>query len=78
MRSGVEVRDAFEVELLRVIERVANGLAQPSGAERRARAWSLMAMLSGAVTITRSLSDETLAAKVASDIRRSATLIATN
>lgn len=75
-RSDDEVRDAYEAELVKVIESVAKGLPQATAPERRSRAWALMSMLSGAVTAARAMKDSAQAAKLAKAVRAAAILVA--
>ena len=75
-RSSGEVCKTYQAELVKVIEAVAKGLPQRTISERRNRAWSLLSLLSGGVTITRALADEELAAKAAKGLRSAALAIA--
>lgn len=75
-RSGPEVRAAYEAELLEVVDVLAGGLPHPSAADRRSRAWALLSILAGAVTITRGLEHEAVAAKAAKAVKTAAVLIA--
>lgn len=75
-RSSEEVCKTYQVELVKVIEAVAKGLPQGTISERRNRAWALLSLLSGGVTITRALANEDLAAKAAKNLRSAALAIA--
>ena len=75
-RSSEDVCKTYQAELIKVIEAVAKGLPQGSLSERRGRAWALLSLLSGGVTITRALADEELAAKAAKGLRSAALAIA--
>ena len=75
-RSSEDVCKTYQAELVKVIEAVAKGLPQGTISERRNRAWALMSLLSGGVTITRALADEVLAAKAAKGLRSAALAIA--
>ena len=72
MRAGPETRAAYEVELRRIIDEVAAGLADGSQAERRDEAVALLAMLSGGVTMARAVADPALSEKIAHAVRRRA------
>lgn len=76
LRSEGQVRDAFEAELVKVIDAVAAGLPQADAALRQRRAWVLMSMLSGAVTASRALRDPVLAASVADAVGEAALALA--
>src|SRR3569833_1707626 len=52
-RAGRETRVAYEVELLRVVEAMAPGLPGSAHAGRRKLAWTVLAALSGGVTLAR-------------------------
>lgn len=71
-RSDVEIRAAFQEGLVKVVEKVAEGLEGGTLAERRKRAWSLLAVLSGGVTMARSVADAEVAGKIAKAIRDAA------
>lgn len=75
-RSSELVRESYQAEMIKVIEAVAKGLPQGTIAERRSRAWALMSLLSGGVTVARALADDALSAKTAKAIRSAALAIA--
>ena len=76
VRAESAVRRAYQEEIVKVIDVVAKGLAGGTLAERRARAWALLAMLAGAVTAARAIEDDALASKVARSVRGAALLVA--
>lgn len=57
IRAEADVRMRYEAELGRVVEQVALGLRQSTRMKRKAQAWALLALLSGGVTMARSLSE---------------------
>lgn len=71
-RSDVEIRAAFQEGLVKVVEQVAEGLDGGTLAERRKRAWSLLAVLSGGVTMARSVADADVGARIAKAVRDAA------
>ena len=77
IRADVAVRRRYETALGRIAERVAQGLPERPGApSTHERAWSLLALLSGGVTMTRSTVDEALGEDVAKALRKVALAIA--
>lgn len=71
-RSDIEIRAAFQEGLVKVVEQVAGGLVGGTLAERRKRAWSLLAVLSGGVTMARSVADADVSARIAKSVREAA------
>lgn len=71
-RSNEAVRATYQAELAKVIEVVAQGLPHETTAEKNHRAWALLSILSGGVSIARALADEELAAVAAQGIRSAA------
>lgn len=51
-------RVAFEAGLVRVVEAIAAGLNSGIGDERLSKAWTILALLSGGVTMARSVHDD--------------------
>lgn len=74
-RSSKEIRTAFEVEILRLVEAVAAGLPGIRIEERQGRAFALLSLLSGSVTLARSLVDPAVAETVAAGARAAALTI---
>lgn len=58
-RASPDLRSAFEAELLRVVATVADGLGEGPADAREARAWTVLTLLSGGVSLARALSDQT-------------------
>jgi TetR/AcrR family transcriptional repressor of nem operon len=56
-RASPEIRDAFAAEVREVVRAVADGLEGTEPADRERRAWAILAMLSGGVTVARGMSD---------------------
>jgi len=58
VRSDREIKTAFQIETDAVAKAVAEGLNNLPESERLNRAWALLALLSGAVTLARALNDQ--------------------
>jgi AcrR family transcriptional regulator len=77
IRADDAVRLRYQATLARIAERVAQGLPQrPDAPPTIERAWALLALLSGGVTMTRSMPDEALSQEVAAGLKRVALAIA--
>jgi TetR/AcrR family transcriptional repressor of nem operon len=68
-RADHDTRTAYEAELLRVAEAVAQGLPNGSLPARRKTAWAILAMLSGGVSLARSAADPRTGAQIAAGIK---------
>ncbi|WP_201359251.1 TetR/AcrR family transcriptional regulator [Mycobacterium paraintracellulare] len=60
-RAGASTRDAYEHKIAVLAERMAEAL---DGADRERRAWSVVALMVGAVSISRAMSDPATQAEV--------------
>jgi TetR/AcrR family transcriptional regulator, transcriptional repressor for nem operon len=69
-RAGRETRAAYEAELIRVVEAVAAGLPGTAAA-RRKLAWTILATVSGGVTLARACDDARLGAQLAAALKAS-------
>jgi AcrR family transcriptional regulator len=77
MRADIETRNAYTVELKRVIAEVAAGLPETAAAGRadavrEEQAILLLAMLSGGVTLSRAVADAALSERIANIVARAA------
>ena len=70
-RADSATKTAFESEISLVAQAVADGLAG-TAARRLERAWSLLAVLSGGVTLARAVKDPAVANGIAAAIRKAA------
>lgn len=70
-RADDETRQAYEIELLAIIEAVAAGLEGKPKA-RRDEATALLAMLVGGVTLARAVHDPALSHEIAAAVRKAA------
>jgi len=68
-RADHDTRTAYEAELLRVAEAVAQGLPAGSLPARRKTAWAILAMLSGGISMARSAADPKTGAQIAASIK---------
>lgn len=68
-RVGGEARMVYQEKLLEVAAEVANGL-EGDDAERREQAWQILALLSGGLTMARTVTDPALAEEIASAIQK--------
>jgi AcrR family transcriptional regulator len=68
-RADRDTKVAFETELLRVVEAVAEGLPNGTLPARRKTAWSLLSILSGGVSIARSTADPKIGTQIAGAIK---------
>jgi len=78
MRADAVTRRAYEQELLRLIEEVASGLSARRSARREETAITLLALLSGGVTLARAVSDPALSDKLAQAVQKQALTIASS
>lgn len=68
-RADHGTKTAYEAQLLRVAEAVAQGLPIGPLAARRKTAWAILAMLSGGVSLARSAADPKTGAQIAAGIK---------
>ena len=67
-RADPETKAAYEAEMLRLIETIAEGLPHGPLPSRRKTAWAILAMLSGGVTLARAIHDPKVSAQIAASI----------
>jgi TetR/AcrR family transcriptional regulator, transcriptional repressor for nem operon len=75
-RADSATKSAFEAEMSLVARAVADGLSGASAAGRLQRAWALLAVLSGGVTLARAVNDQAVANGIAAAIRKAAVAVA--
>ncbi|MBR0826556.1 TetR/AcrR family transcriptional regulator [Bradyrhizobium manausense] len=68
-RADAEIKTVFEAAIEGVVNAVADGLLGRSRKEKRARAWALLSILSGGVTMARAVADKEVSAAIASACR---------
>jgi TetR/AcrR family transcriptional repressor of nem operon len=71
-RADDATRQAYEKELLAVLDAAAEGMPSTSAKARRAEAIALMALLSGGVSMARAIHDPELGEEIAAAIRTAA------
>jgi TetR/AcrR family transcriptional repressor of nem operon len=67
-RADRDTKAAFEAELLKVVEAVAEGLSNGTLPARRKTAWAILSILSGGVSIARSTADPKTGSQIAAAI----------
>lgn len=70
--ATASVRAAYEAGMQRVADAVADGLEDGTLASRNERAWALLSILSGGVTIARAVADKGLSEHIAQAVRTAA------
>ena len=68
-RADNETKAAYEAELLRVVDAVAEGLPDCTLPQRRKAAWAVLSILSGGVTLARAVDDPKTGAVIAAAVR---------
>ena len=71
-RADSATKAAFEAEMSLVARAVADGLSGTTATRRLERAWALLAVLSGGVTLARAVKDQAVADGIAAAIRKAA------
>src|SRR5665647_406280 len=77
-RADRPTKAAYEAELVRVVEAVAEGLPKGTLAARRKTAWAVLSVLSGGVSIARSAADPRIGAQIAAGVKNAALKLAEN
>jgi AcrR family transcriptional regulator len=75
-RADPETKSAYQVELVKVVDAVAHGLGQGTLPARRKAAWAILAMLSGGVTLARSVDDPRLGTQIAGGVKSAVLAVA--
>lgn len=71
-RAGAPVRAAVQGHLDALAQSVADGLPPGKGGDQLGRAWALLAMLSGAVSLARAMSDQVASDVIAAAVKKAA------
>ncbi len=71
-RADRGTKAAYEAELVRVVEAVAEGLPNGTLTVRRRTAWAILSILSGGVSIARSAADPRTGAQIAAGVKSAA------
>ncbi|CUI08658.1 TetR/AcrR family transcriptional regulator [Massilia antarctica] len=75
-RAGAPVRAALQGHLEALVQAVADGLPPGKLGDQQGRAWALLSMLSGAVSLARALSDKAVSASMAAMVKKAALALA--
>jgi AcrR family transcriptional regulator len=75
-RADPEARAVYEVELRQVMEAVASGLPEGTEAERQARAWVLLSLLTGGVTLARAVPSQMTGEQIAAAVQSAVLIVA--
>jgi AcrR family transcriptional regulator len=75
-RADPASRAAYEAELRRVMEALAAGLPEGTEVEREARAWVLLSLLAGGVTLARAVPSQATGEQIAAAVRNAALTLA--
>jgi TetR/AcrR family transcriptional regulator, transcriptional repressor for nem operon len=71
-RSDSETKTAYEARMKQVAQAVADGLSGADAADRLQRAWALLAILTGGVTLARAVEDQATSDTIAAAVRKTA------
>lgn len=71
-RSDRETKAAFEDRMKLVAQAVADGLSGNDATDRLQRAWALLSILSGGVTLARAVDDPATSEAIAASVRKAA------
>ena len=77
-RADADTKAAYEAEMVRVVDAVAQGLSVGTLPARRKSAWAMLAMLSGGVTLARSVEDPKLGTQIASGVKSAVLAVLNN
>jgi TetR/AcrR family transcriptional regulator, transcriptional repressor for nem operon len=72
VRSGPEVHAAYEKKMNLIVDLLALGLVGGSDEERRARAWAMLSVLIGGLTVARAMKSEKTAEEIAKSVKAAA------
>lgn len=68
-RSDDETRSVFQADMLEVVETFAKGLSDKDDKENSEKAWAIISMLIGGVTLARAVKDPKLANSIANSVQ---------
>jgi TetR/AcrR family transcriptional regulator, transcriptional repressor for nem operon len=71
-RSDSETKTAYEARMKLVADAVADGLSGADAVDRKQRAWALLAILTGGVTLARAVEDQATSDTIAAAVRKTA------
>ena len=76
IRSTNDIKERFEESVQKIAMAIAIGLTGGSQKDREDRAYALLSILSGGVTMARAVTDQELSAKMAAAVKSAALLVA--
>ena len=76
IRSTNDIKERFEERVQKIAMAIAIGLTGGSQKDREDRAYALLSILSGGVTMARAVTDQELSAKMAAAVKSAALLVA--
>lgn len=76
VRAGPKMHAAYEAKMTKIAELVADGLEGGTKDERRSRAWAMLGILVGGLTIARAVKTRRATEEIASSIRVTAVNVA--
>lgn len=74
-RAGDEARAAYEAQLRAIIETIAAALQRNPSLTSREQSWAILALLSGGVSMARTVRDEALSKEIAAAVKKAVALI---
>jgi TetR/AcrR family transcriptional repressor of nem operon len=77
IRADDETKTGYQTELLKVVDAVAAGLKTGTASERQATAWVILSILSGGVTLARSMTDPSQSAAIAAALKSAVLALST-
>jgi TetR/AcrR family transcriptional regulator, transcriptional repressor for nem operon len=75
-RADHDTKAAYESEMQKVVEAVAEGLKHGTLPARRKTAWAILSLLSGGVTLARSAEDAKIGTQIASAVKSTVLVVA--
>jgi hypothetical protein len=76
VRAAPETHAAYEAKMTKIVDLMADGLAGGSNDDRRARAWALLSVLIGGLTMARAVKSSKGADEIAAAARDAAVRMA--
>ncbi len=71
-RAGLDVHAVYEKKMKKIVDLIATGLARGDEENRRARAWALLSILIGGLTLARAVKTRKASDEVAASVRSAA------
>jgi len=72
VRSDSKLQSIYEQKMSKIADLMAEGLAEGSDGEKKARAWTILSTLIGGLNVVRAIGDETVAHTIAISIKSAA------